>query len=163
MTDLELTRTPGDRRLFALGEIGTLRFEGLVSRAAVAEAGTRRWRIARHGFWGRVVEATDETGAVVGDFTPRGLRRGGTLRWGGRELGLRPSSAWRERYALVDGEREIATLDGKGWGRRPVAVSVADVDTIDPGLLLFSAFVVRRLAEDANAAAGAGAGAASSG
>jgi hypothetical protein len=103
------------------------------------------------------VEATDSTGVVAGDFEPRGLRRGGTVRWGGRELALRPASAWRERYALADGERELALLDRKGWGKRPVKVSVDDADAVEPALLLFAAFVVRGLAEDAGSTAAAGA------
>ena len=54
------------------------------------------------------------------------MRRGGTLRWQEQELELRPASKWRERYALADGERELGLLDGKGWGRRPVRVTVED-------------------------------------
>jgi hypothetical protein len=94
-------------------------------------------------------------GAVVGEFEPRTVRRGGVLRWAGRELALRPASAWRERYALADGDRELAILAGKGWGRRPVKVSVDDLDILEPGVLPFATFVVRGLAEDAGAAAGA--------
>ena len=56
--------------------------------------------------------------------------------------------------------RELAVLDGKGWGSRPVAVSVDDPAVVEAGLLLFAALVVRGLAEDASAAAGAGASAA---
>ncbi len=81
------------------------------------------------------------------------MRRGGALRWGGRELALRPASRWRERYALVDGERELVLLDGKGWGKRPVTVTVDDPGAVELGLLLFAAFGVRGLAEDTNAAA----------
>lgn len=163
MADLELTRTPNDRRLYALDGLGTLRLQGFASRGAIAEADGRRWRIGRRGFWRRSVEATDETGIAAGEFEPRGLRRGGTVRWDGCELELRPASSWRERYALADGERELALFDGKGWGRRPVRVTVEDLADIDPGLLLFAAFVVRGLAEDASAAASAGASAAVSG
>jgi hypothetical protein len=53
-------------------------------------------------------------------------------------------------------------LDGRGWGRRPVKVSVDDPDALEPGLLLFAVFVVRGLAEDAGTAAAAGATAATS-
>ncbi len=162
MAELELTRT-GDRRLYALEGVGTLRLMGLASRTATAEAGGRRWRFGRRGFWRRGIQATDETGIVVGEFEPRGLRRGGALRWAGRELTLRPASSWRERYALADGDRELAFLEGKGWGRRPVKLSVDDGEDVEPGLLLFATFVVRGLAEDASGAAGAGAGAAVSG
>ncbi len=155
MTDLDLTRTPGDRRLYSLESVGTLRLEGLASRRATAEArGGERWRIARRGFWQRTVEATDVMGIVAGRFERRGLRSGGTLRWAGRELTLRPTSLWRARYALVDGDREVAMLHGKGWGRRPVKITVDDVDALEPGLLLLAAFIVRGLAEDSGSSAG---------
>lgn len=157
MGELELTRTPGDRRLYVLERVGTLRLQGFASRAATIEADGRRWRIARHGFWQRLIQATDLAGTIVGQFEPRSLRRGGTLRWAGREFALRPASSWRERYALADGDRELAVLDGKGWGRRPVKIVVDESAAVDPGLLLFTAFVVRGLAEAAQGAAGAGA------
>jgi hypothetical protein len=35
MADLELTRTPAGRRLYALEEVGTLRLEGVFSRRPV--------------------------------------------------------------------------------------------------------------------------------
>jgi len=163
MAELELTRTPGDRRLYLLEGVGTLQLQGFGSRRATVEADGRSWRFARRGFWQRGIQATDATGAVVGEFQPRTLRRGGDLRWAGHELSLRPASAWRERYALADGDRELAILDGKGWGRRPVEVSVDDLGAVDSGLLLFATFVVRGLAEDAGAAAGAGASTAATG
>ena len=161
MIDLELTRSSEDRRLYVLEGIGTLRLEGWASRRATAQAGSDSWRIARRGFWQRVIEATDGAGTAVGSFEPRTLHRGGTVRWDDRELALRPASMWRERYALASGERELAILDGKGWGKRPVRVTVEDPAELEPGLLLFAAFVVRSLAEDAGtAAAGASAAAA---
>jgi hypothetical protein len=150
MADLELTRTKDDRRLYALGDIGTLRLNGFWSRSSTAQAGGRTWELARSGFWRVIARAIDEGGVVVGEFEPRGgLRRGGTVRWGDREYTLRPSSSWRERYALVAEDRELAVLDGKGWGKRPVAVTVDDLALVEPGLLLFVTFVVRGLAEDA--------------
>lgn len=157
MPDLELTRTQANRRTYALEGIGTLRFGGLFARSATAEAGTARWRFARTGFWQRSFGAVDDAGTTVGAFEPRTLRRGGTVEWNGRELQLRPASSWRERYALAEADRELALLDGKSWGRRPVRVTVDDPATLDPGLLLFAAFVVRSLASDADSAAGAAA------
>lgn len=154
MSDLELTRAKDDRRLYALEGVGTLRLEGLVASTATAEARGRSWRFARRLFR-RFVDATDPSGTVVGEFSPRSLRRGGSIVWRGRDYELRPAAAFRERYALVDGERELALYEGKSWGRRPVRVTVADGASIDPGLLLFTAYVVRGLASDASAAAGA--------
>jgi hypothetical protein len=162
MAELALTRRPGDRRRYDLEGVGALRLGGWASRWATAEAGERSWGFARRGFWRSVIEATDPAGSVVGSFAGRSLKRGGTLLWDGDEHTLEPDSRWRERYALADGERTLATLEGKGWGKRPVRVEVDDDAAIDPGLLLFAAFVVRALAEDASAAA-AGAGAAGAG
>jgi hypothetical protein len=157
MADLELTRTAHDRKLYALGHVGTLRVGGFFSSTATVEAGGRTWELSGTGFWRRVIRATDEAGTVVGEFDPRGgLRRGGTLRWEDREYALRPASSWRERYALVADERELAVLDGKGWGKRPVAVTVGDLSLVEPGLLLFATFVVRGLAEDASSAGSSG-------
>jgi hypothetical protein len=156
MADLELTRAPHDRRLYELADLGTLRLQGLASRSATAGAGTSTWRIARRGFWQRAFEARDAAGTVVGNFERNALRRGGTLSWAERDLTLRPASAWRERYALAEGDRELALFDGKGWGKRPVKITIDDLADVGPGLLLFSAFVVRSLAADAASAAGAG-------
>lgn len=158
MAALDLTRAPGDRRLYELQGVGSLRLEGFASRRASAEAGGRSWRFARLGILRQSVLATDAAGTSVGEFLPRGLRRGGSVRWAGRAYALRAASAFRERYALVEADRELAILDGKGWGKRPVTVHVADDASVEPGLLLFATFVVRGLAEDASAAAGAAAG-----
>lgn len=160
MVDLELTRTPEDRHLYALGGVGTLRPKGFMSRTATAEASGRTWQFSGRGFWRRRVIATDAVGSTVGDFEPRGFRRGVTVRWGGRELTLRPASNWHERYALADGDNELVLLDDKGWGKRPVKVTVEQPDVVEPELLLFAIFVVRGLAEDATAAAGGAAAAA---
>jgi hypothetical protein len=159
MPELKLTRSREDRKLYVLNGVGTLRLRGWMSRAATAEAGGRGWEIERRGILTSVFAATDASGTTAGEFRGRTLRRGGTLRWGARELELRPASAWRSRYALADGERELAVFDGKGWGKRPVAVTVDDLSAIDSALVLFAAFVVRGLAEDsssAGSAAGAG-------
>ena len=151
MVDLELTRTPHDRHLYALEGVGTLRLDGLVSARATAEAGANRWSIARHGFW-RKLQATDAAGSVVGAFDRR-LIGGSVLHWQDRRYTLRRASLWRERYALADGDAELALLDGKGWGKRPVRITVDRPSALDPGLILFAAFVVRTLAGESSAAA----------
>ena len=66
---------------------------------------------------------------------------------------MRPASMWRERYALAVGDHEFAIFDGKSWGKRPVRITIADPSGVEPGLLLFAAYVVRALAEDADSAA----------
>ena len=157
MPELELTRSRDDRRTYDLAGVGSMRLDGWLSRGAEAEAGGSRWRFNRRGMFKSGAEATNASGAAEGTFDGRALRRGGAIRWRGREFALRPASAWRERYALADGERELVLLDGKGWGKRPVKVTVEKPGAIEPGLLLFAAFVVRGLDEDAGSAAGAAA------
>ncbi len=154
MPEIELTRSREDRKLYVLDGVGALRLRGWTSRGARAETDGRNWEIERRGIFTATFEATDASGTTVGAFHGRTLRRGGTLSWDRRELTLRPASAWRSRYALADGERELAVLTGKGGGKRPVKVEIDDLGAVDPGLLLFTAFVVRGLAEDASAAEG---------
>jgi hypothetical protein len=163
MAELALTRSSGDRRRYELEGVGTLRLGGWASRWATAEAGEREWGLARRGILRSRIEATDSAGTVVGSFSGRSLKRGGTLRWEEDEYVLKPDSHWKERYALVAGDRRLALVEGRGWGKRPVRVDLDDDVPIDPGLVLFCAFVVRALAEDASAAAGAAAGAGAAG
>ena len=87
-------------------------------------------------------------------FAPRAIRRGGTLTWGARSYELQPASTFSERYALVEDGAEVALFTGKAWGRKRVVISVDPRWRLDPGLLLYAAFVVRGLAEDASASAG---------
>lgn len=163
MTEFELTRTRGDRRLYALEGIGTVRLEGMFAHSATAEASGRAWHFSRRGFWQRIIEATDEAGTVEGEFVPRDIRRGGTLHWGGRELTLHPVSPLRERYTLSDSDRDLVLLDAKSWGRRPVKLTLVDREAIESGLLLFTAFVVHQLAVKAANATSASSTAALSG
>jgi hypothetical protein len=160
MLELHLTRVPGERRLYNLDGIGTLRLSGLLTRSATAQADAETWQFARSGFWQRNVEATDAAGAVAGTFRPREIRRGGRLDWRGREYALSPDSTFRERYWLTDGDRRIARLESTGWwgwgARQPVRLELEDPGGADPGLLLFASFVVRALADDAAATASSG-------
>lgn len=164
MTELELTRAPKDRRLYLLEGFGTVRLEGWFGRtgSAAAEVG-RSWRFSRRGLFGRVIEARDVAANIVGEFTPRDIRRGGKLRWGARELRLQPVGL-RERYVLGEDGRDLALLDARGWGKRPVKITLAvQPAAIDAGLLLFSAFVAHQMAGDSSTAASTGSTAAMSG
>src|SRR4051812_15363762 len=154
MAEIALTRTREDRNLYALEGVGTLRLRGWFVKTATAEAGQRSYEIGKRGLFAPVTEATDAAGTTVATFKGRTIKRGGTLTWQGKEDALRPASMFRGRYALVDGEHELATIEGKGWGKRPVRITVDDATAIDPGLLLFAAFVVRGLAEDASSSGG---------
>ena len=156
--ELELVRMPGDRRLYALDGVGTLRLHGMLMRSATAAARADTWRFTRRSVWRRSLRATDALGAEVGTFQPREIRRGGTVRWRGREYALRPHSVLRERYVLADGDRDLAVIEATGWWgwgvRRPVRITLEHPDAVEPGLLLFASFIVRTLADGAAADAG---------
>ena len=57
-------------------------------------------------------------GVAVGKFAPRDFRRGGTL-LGTHELALRPTSTLREQYALSEGDRELARVEGRAGANDP--------------------------------------------
>ena len=65
---------------------------------------------------------------------------------------LHRASVWRERYALADGDRDLVLFEARSLGKRPVTVTIDDARTLDPGLLLFGAFVARSLAHDSASA-----------
>jgi hypothetical protein len=160
MPELELIRTREDRRLYALPGVGNLRVGGWLSRSVEASTGGESYIFEKRGILGRVFTAVDVAGgAQVAEFRPRSIRRGGTIVWRTNEWELRPAALLSERYALArPGDAvEVATVEGVGWGRRPVRVATGDATAIAPGLLLFVVFAVRVLAEDTSASASAGA------
>ena len=149
----QLEPLPGARRLYAIHGVGTLRLTGWGSRTAIAEAGGRAWQMSCRGLLASVIQAADAAGAVAGEYRAPTLRRGGLLRWGDRELAVRPDSLWRERYLLVEGDRRLATIEARRWGRQPVKLRVDGAAELEPGLLLFAVFVVGTLAQNAPGAA----------
>jgi hypothetical protein len=143
-----MARIPGERRVYAVRGIGTLRLTGWGSRTATAEGGGLSWQLAHRGIWQPVFQAADAAGDIVGDFRGRTLAHGGVLRWSDRELDLRPGGFGRERYALVEEGHTLATIERMGgWGRCPADIGIDDPDAIEPGLVLFAAFVVATLGQ----------------
>lgn len=85
-----------------------------------------------------------------------------------RCVGTTVTSSCRRRACgrsatLVHHDRELAVLDAKSWGKRPVKITIDEPSLVDPGLLLFAAFAVRQLADDASATAGGASAAAATG
>jgi hypothetical protein len=158
MVELELIRSPGSRRLYTIEGVGTLRFRGFLLWRASAEASGASWSFRRGGIVRIAIRASGATGVLVGEFAPRALTRGGPLRWEGRELELLPVSKGKQRYALRDQGQDLAVLDAKSFGKRPVRIAVERPDVVDPGLLLFVAFAARQMTDDANASAAAAIG-----
>lgn len=155
---MRLTRIPGERRVYAIRDIGTLRLTGWGSRTAIAEGGGLSWQLAHHGIWQSVFQAADASGDIVGDFRGRTLHHGGVLVWSDRALDLRPYGSWAAHYLLAEAGRPLATIESAGgWGTRPVQINLGAPDATDPGLLLFAVFVVVTLAPHGQPAAAAAA------
>ena len=146
---LQLTPIPGDRRLYALDGVGTLRLTGWASRTATAEAGGLAWQMTYRGLIQPVIQAADAAGDVTGEFRGRTPHRGGLLQWADRELTVRPDSLWLERYVLIEDDRRLATIEAKGWSRQPVNLRVDGAAELQPGLLLVAVFVVGTLEHNA--------------
>jgi hypothetical protein len=159
MEEIELIRAPGDRRLYELGTIGSLRLNGWLMRSATAQAGGDRFLLERASWSSAAVDAKDDGGQTIGTFRPRPLRRGGAITWRDAEYSLRPVAALRERYELVAGGHELAAIEARGWwgwgSRRPLKMTLSQGDRLDPGLLLLVAYVVRTLADKSSSDAGA--------
>jgi hypothetical protein len=165
MEELELTRSATSRRMYELGTIGSLHLNGWLMRSATAHVGPDTFTFERTSWYSAAAGAQDSDGRAIGVFAPHALRRGGTLTWRGAGYTVRPATPFRERYQLADGDRELASIRAKGWwgwgSRRPVTMQLAR-DDVDPGLLLFAAFVVRLLANKADSDASAATAATSS-
>jgi len=146
---MELTRDNVDADLWVLEGVGTLRRTGRISRAATAEAGGLSWQIVRRGWVRPGFRAADATGAVVGELKGSFMDRGETLRWSDRALILRADELRRGGYVLLEGERRLASMAPERFGKRPLDVTLDDL-TVDPGLLLFMAFVVQAYSDDAS-------------
>lgn len=150
MTELQLARSADDRQLYELAGIGTLRMVGTLAPSGLAQAGERAWQITWRGIFRNIIRACDESGQLVGEWQAFRLQRNGPLHWSGRVLTLRSEAAVRNRWALLDGERRLATFGGKGWGARQMAVTIDDDDDDDaaalaePGLVLSSASTLPR-------------------
>jgi hypothetical protein len=161
MPELELIRSRDDHKLYVLPGVGNLRVGGWLSgRRVAASTGGEAYVFDKRGLFSSVFTAIEaEGGAAVAEFRPRSIRRGGRVVWRGAEWDLRPAAMLKERYALTrpGQDHELATVEGHGWGKRPVTIATDDATAIDPGLLLFVVYAVRILAEDVNAAGGAAA------
>ena len=153
---IALVRSAGDRRLYELDGVGSLRLNGWLMRSATVRTADATFTV-RKARWNATVVAVDAAGTQIGLHRPHALRGGGTLTWHGVEHELRHDALLAERYALVDHGRLLAEVTAKGWwgwgSRKPVELTVHE--RTDPGLLLFAAFVVRTRSSDAAAVSAA--------
>ncbi|MBB6628299.1 hypothetical protein H5V45_13315 [Nocardioides sp. KIGAM211] len=151
--ELVLTRSTDDRRRYDLAGVGSVRREGLLGRSHELRPVVGRPLVARQrGFLGRSTEAVDEAGVVVGTFTQRGLlRHGGPVVWNGLPHDLTSRSSWKNGYELARDGTPLLTVEARGWGRTPARIRVHD-DRVDPGLVLFTVWLVQQFVQQDAAA-----------
>lgn len=158
MAEWRLRRSDHDHKLYELLEIGELRTSPRwLSREVQARAvDGRAWTFDIHGFLHTKREAVDGSGQVVGSFAQRKKTwHGGSVTWYDTEYDVSLSSAWKNRYALSLRGDEILTVEAKGWGKEPVTISAPDehaLERADPGLVLFTTWLVQTFVEDDTAA-----------
>lgn len=163
MPELRLTRSPEDRQTFVLEGVGTIRNGSWLKRSAeLAAQSGNTWQVDRKGFRQRPV-FTDGTGGEPARFEASGtFKRGGRLGIArAATYELKPSSHFKERYALAADGRELATIEASGWSaKRPVTVAIAGDVEMDDLVLLAACWLVQQFAQDSAAAAGGGTAAA---
>lgn len=162
MPELRLRRDSKDRKRYAIDGVGEMRLGKWYQRGAtIASESGGSWEL-KSGRWNQALTATDASGGVAATYEPRGaLKRGGeiALGAGSETYELKPSSNWRNRYALWSGEDELAAVETKGWSGKEVAVDVSNGVSPDALLLLMACYLVRRFGEDDAASAGGAAAA----
>src|SRR4051794_8372544 len=156
MKEIELVRSSPDRRLYTLGDLGSLRLNGLFMRSATAETDLGSFSVTKTRWTSASVVARDPLGEI-GAFHARTLGGGGSLTWIEETYALRHQQPFGETYALLNGDRRLALVTARGWWgwgvKTPLTMQVWDMS--DAPLLLFVAFVVRTLANQRNSDAAA--------
>lgn len=161
MREVELRRSPADRRLFEAQGVGWLRTASWLSQrgeAGAAGSTTAEWAFEPRGWTGARAEAIDRrSGLPIGGYRRTGtFSQDGEVTWGGRVHGLGRASRWRQRFRLVDGRATLLELDVRGYGRRPVTLRVDPALEGQPGLVLFACWLGTQFVAQASAASASG-------
>jgi hypothetical protein len=88
----------------------------------------RRFRVSREGLLSGAFRLESGDEVVARATKPSILRRSFVVRHGSKTYTLRPRSAWRRSFVLLDGDREVGTIaPTSAWTRRASADLPADV------------------------------------
>jgi hypothetical protein len=156
MRELQLTRSPDDKRRLDLPGVGSVRFENMWgTKLCFSSAGGAEWRIAgrRRG----PVEVRDALGTTVATIDGRRATQGD------RHVDvITPHQGLLERrppFVLLEGDRELARVASRVWDEKPIDVTVLDEDFVsrEPMLFLVALYAANRIASSRQAAAAASA------
>lgn len=150
MAELTLTEDPDDKRRWTLEGVGELRWEkGMFKNGeATLTADGTTWSLENATFSSKAT-AVDAAGTEVASYEPKSaFKRGGELVVGDRAWALKPAARFKNRYALVDGDTELATIETEGWAQRRVVVELEDPASVPGEVLLMACWRVRGFAEE---------------
>jgi hypothetical protein len=154
MRELQLIRSPDDKRRVDLDGVGTVRFENLWgTKLRLSAPGHGEWRVVRRR---RRVTVSDADGMTVAEFAGGGVEQG--------DVGIQVTTpheglfAWRTPFLLVAGDRELARVGPSVWSEKPLAVTILDDDFVarNPLLFLLALYSAQLVAASRQARAAAG-------
>jgi hypothetical protein len=155
MREIELTRSPDEKRRLDLPGVGTVRFENMWgTKLRLSAPGHGEWRVVRSR---RGVAVSDMDGAAVASFDGARVEHGDVV------VEVRaPQPGLLERrppFVVVEGERELARIEPKVWSEKPTAVTIVDDDFAarHPLLLLLALYRTQLIAQSLYARAAASA------
>ena len=155
MIELALTRSADDRRRYELVGYGSIRRPRWLSRTVEIQTGDGVVRTTKQSPTGKFASLSEGAGSVVAEYErTRWTNHGGTVSWRGLPFDLAVESQWRRRYLLSRDDRELLRVTCRGWGKTPAAVEVLD-NSLEPGLVLFTTWLVQTFVEMDSSSAGA--------
>jgi hypothetical protein len=153
VTELALTRSADDRRRYELAGLGSLRRPRLLSRDAEVTTRDGVVRTTHLSPTGKYAQITDAHGGQVGEYArTRWTDHSGTVTWRGLPYDLTVESHWRNRYLLSHHGSDVVRVACRGWGKKPATLELLD-PRVDPGLVLFTTWLVQTFVEMNSSAA----------
>jgi hypothetical protein len=155
--DLQLVRSPDDKRRLDLAGVGSVRFENMWgTKLVIVAPGSGEWRIDGRGPFRRASVVTDAGQDVIASFAP------GRIEYGGRVVeATTPHQGMLERrppFQIVEGGRAIARVTPRVWDEKPLDLTVLDEEFVasDPLLFLLALYVANLISVSRAAGASAG-------
>ena len=154
MRELQLTRSPDDKRRLDLPGVGSVRFENLWgTKLRITAPGHGEWRVVRSR---RGIAVSDADGMTVAAVVGARVEHGDVaVEVRTQHQGLLER---RPQVLLVEGDRELARVAPSVWSEKPIAVTVVEEDFAarHPLLFLLALYRVQLIAASRMAGAAAG-------
>jgi hypothetical protein len=155
--ELQLVRSPDDKRRLDLPGVGHVRFESRWGNKLVLAAPDRgEWRVAGRLMFRSETTATDAAGTTVARIVGNGVE------YGDRAIHVTtPHQGLLEHrppFLIVENERELARVASQLWSEKPLDVTILDEEFVesDPLLFLLALYTAQLIAASRSAAASAG-------